>query len=516
MSPLFPKVGIHDGVTLIMVITLLATGFHNFADDPGVGWHLATGRFIAENFQVPDYDPFLAADKVRSWICDQWLADLLMYKLFQYGGWPLLYMTFGLLYLLTFSLVLYRGVAAISGSLLGGSLAALIAFKAGEIHLLLRPSMFGFLLFATMLLLLQSAVLELRREDRRVAPLLGVLLALPPLFTLWANLHPSFPLGLIALLLAPLALLLDYATFGHRFAAKHFIYLCVLFAAAFAATLLNPNGLNLHRSILSLGGSDYFMNLHVEWLGPDFKVLEGELIVLIGALLLLSLFLSGPLRLGWRWFELLLVAVFMYGALRAVRVLPYFAIASAVPLVSALRNLKHARVFGRDGPMRMLRRRIETLEAREGATARGLLVLFLATLLICGDFLQNRTLPLFSGPFGPTPAKFPYGAVEQLLQAGGGAVTVLAPPNWGGFITWKGAGQVRAIIDDRNSLLGEAHYRRVDRALHFPADLRQLVIDTGASHVLLPARLPLTQFLLEQQYGTVVYRDDVAVLWSQL
>lgn len=48
------------------------------------------------------------------------------------------------------------------------------------------------------------------------------------------------------------------------------LMLCIL------ATIINPYGIKLHLSILSLAQSDFFLNYHSEWLSLDFKSLEGR------------------------------------------------------------------------------------------------------------------------------------------------------------------------------------------------------------------------------------------------
>ena len=94
--------GLQDFLVLLGAITLVVLQLDNFADDPGVGWHLRAGEFIAVYRQIPDYDPFLFSETPRRWISDQWFSDLVFYVLKDAGGWPLLYGTLICLYLLTY------------------------------------------------------------------------------------------------------------------------------------------------------------------------------------------------------------------------------------------------------------------------------------------------------------------------------------------------------------------------------------------------------------------------------
>ncbi len=78
LAKLLRNFGFSDFFIISSVYTLLAMELVGFANDPGVGWHLATGDYILKNFSIPFIDPFLGGQEGRAWICDQWLADLIL------------------------------------------------------------------------------------------------------------------------------------------------------------------------------------------------------------------------------------------------------------------------------------------------------------------------------------------------------------------------------------------------------------------------------------------------------
>ena len=59
-------------------------------DDSDTWWHLAAGRWIAENARVPVTDPFSHTVPAHAWVNLQWLYDLVLYGLWQVGGANLL------------------------------------------------------------------------------------------------------------------------------------------------------------------------------------------------------------------------------------------------------------------------------------------------------------------------------------------------------------------------------------------------------------------------------------------
>src|SRR5690606_4929736 len=90
---------------------------------------------------------------------------------------------------------------------------------------------------------------------------------------------------------------------------------CLLFLLCAGATVVNPYGVDLHASILELGHSSFFMNLHVEWKSIDFKNPEASLLEYTVIFIMLSLFMTrgGARRLSW--FDLLLPLSFVHLAL---------------------------------------------------------------------------------------------------------------------------------------------------------------------------------------------------------
>src|SRR4051812_33303020 len=80
-----------DVVALLGFLSLVAVQMFRFADDPGVGWHLASGLQSISSHVIPRVDTFLAASDPRPWISDQWLSDAFLAVLYEAGGFPYIY-----------------------------------------------------------------------------------------------------------------------------------------------------------------------------------------------------------------------------------------------------------------------------------------------------------------------------------------------------------------------------------------------------------------------------------------
>lgn len=149
-----------------------------------VFWHLAIGRYVLEH-GFPFTDPFGIGTADLRWSPPEWLAEVGMFAVHQRAGWLGLALSHGLVLIALGALVTLR--ARTLGAPLGHTLIAiaLLAIPA-SLHLPMRPLVLGHLFSALVLWMLAR---DRRGERSGVA-------WLPAIFALWANLHPSWPLGL--------------------------------------------------------------------------------------------------------------------------------------------------------------------------------------------------------------------------------------------------------------------------------------------------------------------------------
>ena len=487
--------------------TLLRLQMASFADDPGVGWHLASGAWILQARSIPRLDPFLASQAARPWISDQWLSDLLLYALYLAGSWAALYAVLTALYLYAYMGLTYRCAREYCGSALAASAAAFAALKLGLVHFILRPVLFSFALFAA---LLPSLLRLYRRADQGGRPPPREIVFCSALLLLWCNLHPSFVVGIGLLALLPAALVIDKFFFDRPVPSAAVHHALLLLVCGALITLLNPFGTELHRSILDLWSSSYFSGLHTEWRSLDFRSLEGASLELMLLIVVIGAYAGRTARRHFT-FELLAALLFLHLTLKHARFLPYLGLVLAPLAAQSLCSLRSAARFWELPPVRIFLRALRRLEDLEAGHPRGGLAAAAGLILIgCAFFLGD--LPGGPAELGPQRTVYPYRALDAIqasLPAGGPCI-VLSHPNWGGFILWRSGGRCRPLIDDRNTLVGESFHRQYMAHLQAAADDRSWLQSSAANYALLPPRRPLAEAA-----WSLAYEDEIALMYRR-
>lgn len=192
--------------------------------DGDTWWHLAAGRWMLAHHTVPTRDVFSFTFAGAPWNAQEWLAEVLMARVFMLAGWSGLHLLFGLAFGITAGLMAHALRQRMD--MLPALVTTLVGLACVAGSLLARPH-----LLALPLLALWTLGLVAARERRGAPPLWLVLVML-----VWANLHGSFAFGLaLAVALAVEALLEDRAT------AKAWL---IFLGVSIIAALANPQGLN--------------------------------------------------------------------------------------------------------------------------------------------------------------------------------------------------------------------------------------------------------------------------------
>ncbi len=435
-------------VALLLLATyfLLALQLTNFADDPGLGWHLLTGEWILSYSQIPRIDPFLAGETPRTWISDQWLADIILYIAQNYLGWEMLYALCASLFVFIFFGLGDRLCRQSQVGIIASAFACALAFKAAQVHFILRPVLFSHLFFALVLVVL--------RQEKRCG-----MYILPALFLVWCNLHPGFVLGLLCVGV--------FAVLRRRF---------VLFFICLLATFVNPYSYRLHGSILALGQSSYFMQLHAEWQPMSLLSFEGW----IWSLLTVSVLFSLKKKSGY--FDFCVAIIFALWSLRSIRVFPYYALTAIVPLAYTFSEI--GKYFLKDAFQDPVNRRVSFP------------VTVVCLLMLTATFFAKR-VPFFDGDYGPSKIEYPYTALDQILSQAPKNEKIFSVPEWGGFIAWYSRGRLKPFIDDRNTLIGEEFYQNYLQAFQTPEKFHFLTTQLSPGVFLLPNNEKNRRLLLE-------------------
>jgi hypothetical protein len=502
--------------------TLVGLQLGHFADDPGLGWHLLTGEWIISQGGVPHTDPFLASTIPRAWIADQWLSDLLMAVLGQIGGNErgivLLYGVWTGIFILVFMGVTYWGAVNRSGSPLLAGIAAFLALKLSSIHFILRPVVIGFIFFSVVTWFVWRLVERVRAgRDVRIRDVA----ALVPLTALWANMHPSFALGIIVVGLATFGLLYETVVIDQRpIAGRSFSLLGATLALMTCATLLNPYGADLLKQVFGLVSDEFFMNLNEEWRPINLRTPAGQLFLQTGVVLLLGAFLAPRRAAPIYLTEPLIVGFFAWSALSSVRFLPYYAIVAAPLLAQSFCRILAFEPFMRLPPYRRIGALLVAINKREHRAMPAYICLLLG--FACFPVVNAKlygTLYPYRGSFGPSRDVYPYDGVnaigeiiarESLPQP----VAVAATPDWGGFLALQGKGIFKPVIDDRNSLLGVSAYKDFFESAKIGGDISNYLNRVNARFLLLKTNEPLAVYLRDTGKLPERWRGEVSALFE--
>ncbi len=277
--------------------------------DSDVWWHLAIGHYIIAH-GIPAVEPFSFLHAANPWVGQQWLYEVGLARLVDLGGPGLASLAMGVaassaLLIAMLSIPANRRPAGpwmAAALLLSALVAAQLVGVRGQVI-----SLFG----AAVVL---YVVMRWRGGSTRV------LLVLPPLFVVWANLHAGFVIGLG---IAALALLTVRTP-----VRRSRMLLGAAVAVAVLATLVNPAGPGLWSYAVSTFTNPTLTGVVVEWQSPDFHDSWLRLFEIEAVLLVIAWALSrrrDP-------FELLLAGAALAASLQAQRNVSLFALMAAPQL----------------------------------------------------------------------------------------------------------------------------------------------------------------------------------------
>ena len=346
---------------LWLIVVLGAIGVMGLARTPSavdLAYHVKAGQLMVAEGALPRTDVLAWTTAGRPWLDQNWGAQLLLYGIWRWGGFPLVAVVNALVAVATWGLVVAAcrrrtaDLRLVAGAVLTGYAAAAATFSA-------RPQMFSLLLFAAELYLLEVA-----RARPRVA------LAIPLLMPLWANLHGAFVVG-IGLLAIEVA-----AAVWRRDRPGAVRYLLVTVASV-AGLLVNPWGARVVGYALSVPANRVVSGMIAEWGPTSVRDLTGALVLGAGVVLVVTLVRApAPRRVPE---QLLRMALLGGLAVWAVRGVAWFGLALPVALCA----LARPRVGGQPRPA----------AADRGVPAVNVLVLaLLALALVAAAPPVRRTL----------------------------------------------------------------------------------------------------------------------------
>lgn len=481
---------------LVFVITLLLV-FIMAARTPldsDMWWHLKAGEITLSQGSPLLIDMFSFTRYGNVWINHSWLGQVLLYLLFDGGGFWGLGFGVALTVCATFAIV-YRSM---EGASMMRAAIVILAATVSSFVWSPRPQIFSMLLFAFLLFGLYQYQ---RGNSTR-------LWWLAPVFILWSNLHGGYSLGFLLLAAFLAGMVVDVLLDNQENATSiknEIIQILLWSGISLLAILFNPNGFGTWRIPFQTVGVETLQNLIDEWSSPNFHDLAMQPFLWLMFLTFFSLALTKNKISG---FELIGTIGFAYLALVAKRNFAPFALFAAVVLsqhlpsalekftsgfVAWLQKKRFSPVSQKPLPER-IRRAINLFLAASLAVV-GLVKLFSVTHPVVVHSYEARYYPV---------------EAVRLLQTGKTSGNLFNSYGWGGYLIWNLPG-TRVFADGRTDLFGDeilADWITIIQAQPgWEENLEQWKVD----HVLIEPQQPLAKALVNAGWRQV-YRDEVSVL----
>ena len=421
-----PRIGLKHVVWAVLIYCALVTALAP-RRTYDIWWHLATGQQIVETRSIPDADPFTWTREGETWIAHEWAWDLPMYLLFDqwgHGGLMLLRtLTAVMAGALLAWLLLRRGATPVAAMAVGA-----LAIFAAQPLFNDRPQIATIPFFVAMLCLIEQA--ERGRERW--------LLAAPLLMIPWVNLHGGFIygpalLGLYALCKVP-------GWFSQWRQGEGITPCPGIVAAGIAlaavACLANPNGVAGATYPLEyiFGGHAWHTDVITEYASPDFH--QPIFLHLMALIVAMTAILAASRRQSSLW-EIALVAVFLFTALRWQRNAALFAFAVAPMLSLHLSDL-------------LTRGGLVEREQLRGQGAALLHVAIIAVLIVSAAVAVPAALDRADGVFA---LDIPVESVQYVMESGIEG-RMYNTYRWGGYLIWHLWPEHRVFVDGRADVMG--------------------------------------------------------------
>lgn len=485
---------LHATTTCALVfLPALICFFRVVVDDPDVWWHVKTGEWIVTHRAWPTADPFSSHGAGQPWAAYSWLPELMLWGLYQWFG-----LRGFVLYTAGLSVAIVAALYGMIRRIGAGTNTAVVLTLGAALGLITiqtpRPWLFSISLFVLELDVLLTAN---RTGNRRL------LWWLVPLFLVWANAHIQFVVGLAVLgaaVVEPvLARFIPFGMADGQSRTTPFSYLLAVLAACVAATLINPYGYHLYEVALALVGQSTLWNL-IQELGPmRFRSVENWTV--------LAVTVAAAFALGWRRRARLLLALLfvmaVYVSFRSQRDV-------WLVLIVGLTVLAYVGSEGRSKSYVPTCRVLSPSPRPSPARGEGGCVVAgaVAVLVVGGSLVQSesrlaaqvaRALPVDAARF-----------IAEEQSTG----PMFNPFDWGGYLIFH-LPELPVSIDGRTMVHGEARILRHARTLRGKNGWRDDPELSGARLILLPRSSSLTSLLELDGRARVVYRDPIAVVFTQ-
>jgi len=496
-------------VVLLYLLAFAPVGA-GLLNDADTGWHIRNGQQIVRTLAVPRTDDFSYSMNGKPWYAWEWLYDALVGLVAARLGLNGIVLLTAAVIGLTFAF-LFRSLVAGSGDIVVSALLTVLAALSAQVHMLARPHVVGWLLTLAWIRLLY----------RFQAGKASALWWLPGLMLVWVNVHGSFVLGLVLLLLFAAGnfwTCLTTRNAGNKQRARTAMArlgIAGVFCAL--ATLATPYGYKLHLHVYQYLSNRYFMDHILEFATPNF---HGSAEKYFEALLALALVAALLAARRLRAVDVVLVLFAGYTGLYAIRNIPVSSMIIALAIAPTLSEAIRIQAQRCDLPGWLQRAcaRVRESGARMNSVEdmlRGHLIpvaVLLASLIVAAQGGRLFNTAVLAAHFDQR--QFPVGAAEYIATHNIHD-HMFSTDRWSGYLIYRLYPQTRLFIDDRHDFYGEAFLKEYLKALGADLGWREVLDKNQITSVLIPPNVPLANVLKETSDWKVAYDDGVAIIFAR-
>ncbi len=464
-------------IILLLLIMALRTPL-----DTDMWWHLRAGEETLSNRQVYSVDTFSFTRQGQDWLNHSWLSQVMMFLLFQTGGYLALSLWVAITAVLSMALVYFQmeGHSLLRGAIL------ILAGAAASVVWSPRPQIMSLVLFG-----LVSYLLYLYKWKKR-----NHLIWLVPIFLLWGNLHGGYVLGVILLGIMIGGEMLNKIMPGKT--EFHMDWpeirkLVFWSSSGMLAVLINPFGIGMWKIPFNTVGVTALQDLISEWASPDFHQLFQQPMLWMLFLIFIAIGISKKTIDGT---DLLSIIVFSWLAFTARRNFGPFAMVSA-PVIS-----RHLRDISEN--WKMERKKDKPLSSTAGNISnvtRNWINLTIILLLVVAAGWKALDVNKISFVREKESEIYPSQAVDILLNENDPG-KIFNEYNWGGYLIWH-LRDYQVFVDGRTDLYGDDIIGEWASIIEGEDDWENKLEKWGIDYILVSADHPLAKLINKDQNMTL-------------
>jgi hypothetical protein len=471
--------------------------------DTDLWWHLRAGQVTVEQGAPLLRDAFSFTRAGAAWTNHSWLAQVVLYLLYRWGGFVAIGGLVAALATLSMAFLFH----SMDGPELFRAFVIVLAALVAAWVWSARPQIFSLVLFA----MVGWVLYRFKWKKQKF------LWALIPIFILWSNLHAGYALGLLllgAFLAGEVFNRLVWNPGTAPLTSRDLLQLAGWSVLAGIAVLVNPNGIDTWLVPFRTVEVGAIQKLISEWASPDFHE--------IGQQAMLILFLLGVISFAFArkrvdGTDLVPFLLFGYMAFVARRNFGPFALAAA-PAIS--RTLWPAAQDWWEGFQRRfpavtgtLADRIAAGQARTPpAWLRKTLNLGLVAVFSLFAFVKLYAVSCQPMMDFYLPQYFPVQAVDW-IAAHKPAGQMFNSYNWGGYLTWQ-LPQYPVFIDGRTDLYNDDIINQWLEAVNASPGWQETLDRWNIRLILLEPSQPLTKVLGAEGWK-LLYADKQAAIYGR-